>query len=259
MAAYARQTLTINGIETVVLTAGEGEPLVYLHGAGTVTGFDALLPLAERFRLIVPFHPGFGPSADDPTIDDVHDFRRHYLDLFDELGLEELSLIGHSMGGWIAANFAADHPERVRRLVLVAPLGLKVDEHPTQDVFSIPGHELGTYLAADLSVFEGHVPVPPTPEFLADGYREMTSAARVLWARPYDLKLARWLHRLRMPTLILWGEADRMIPAGQAPVWAEHIPGAEVRILPGVGHLVFDESSEAAEAGAGVVGEELAV
>jgi pimeloyl-ACP methyl ester carboxylesterase len=259
MAAYARHTLTINGIETVVLTAGEGEPLVYLHGAGTVTGFDALLPLAERFRLIVPFHPGFGPSADDPTIDDVHDFRRHYLDLFDELGLEELSLIGHSMGGWIAANFAADHPERVRRLVLVAPLGLKVDEHPTQDLFSIPGPELGTYLAADLSVFEGHVPVPPTPEFLADGYREMTSAARVLWARPYDLKLARWLHRLRMPTLILWGEADRMIPAGQAPVWAEHIPGAEVRILPGVGHLVFDESSEAAEAVAGFVGEELAV
>jgi pimeloyl-ACP methyl ester carboxylesterase len=259
MAAYSQEHLTINGVDTVVQIAGEGEPLVYLHGAGTVTGFDALLPLAERFKLIVPFHPGFGPSADDPTIDDVHDYRRHYLDLFDELGLEELSLIGHSMGGWIAANFAADHPERVRRLVLVAPLGLKVDEHPTQDLFTIPGPELATYLAADLSVFEGHVPVPPTPEFLADGYREMTSAARVLWARPYDLKLGRWLHRLRMPTLILWGDADRMIPPGQAPVWAEHIPGAELRMLPGVGHLVFDESSEAAEAVAGFVGEELTV
>src|SRR5919198_502396 len=219
MAAYTEERLTINGVETVVQVAGEGEALVYLHGAGTVTGFDALLPLAERFRLIVPFHPGFGPSADDPAIDDVHDYRRHYLDLFDELGLEELSLVGHSMGGWIAANFAADHPERVRRLVLV----------------------------------------PPTPEFLADGYREMTSAARVLWARPYDLKLGRWLHRLKMPTLILWGDADRMIPPGQAPVWADLIPGAEVRILPGVGHLAFDESSEAAQAVAGFVGEELAV
>jgi pimeloyl-ACP methyl ester carboxylesterase len=259
MAAYARDTLTINGIETVVLSAGDGEPLVYLHGAGTVTGFDALLPLAERFRLIVPVHPGFGESADDPAIDDVHDYRRHYLDLFDELGLEQLSLIGHSMGGWIGSNFAIDHPERVRRLVLVAPLGLKVDEHPTVDIFTIPGHEIGAWLANDLSVFEGHVPVPPTPEFLADGYREMTSAARVLWARPYDLKLARWLHRLTMPTLILWGDADRVIPAGQAPVWAEHIPGAEVKVLPGVGHLVFDESAEAAEAVAGFVGEELTV
>jgi pimeloyl-ACP methyl ester carboxylesterase len=259
MPAYARDTLTINGIETVVQSAGEGEPLVYLHGAGTVTGFDALLPLAERFRLIVPIHPGFGASADDPAIDDVHDYRRHYLDLFDALGLEQLSLIGHSMGGWIAANFAIDHGERVRRLVLVSPLGLKVDEHPTQDIFTIPGPEIGAWLASDLSVFEGHVPVPPTPEFLADGYREMTSAARVLWARPYDLKLARWLHRLSMPTLILWGEADRLIPVGQAPVWAEQISGAEVRTLPGVGHLVFDESPEAAEAVAGFVGEELTV
>ena len=259
MAAYTRQTFTINGIETVVQTAGEGEPLVYLHGAGTVTGFDALLPLAERFRLIAPFHPGFGASADDPSIDDVQDYRRHYLELFDELGLGEISLIGHSLGGWIGSHFAADHPERVRRLVLVAPLGLKVDEHPTQDIFTIPGPELGAYLANDLSVFEGHVPVPPTPEFLADGYRETTSAARVLWARPYDLKLRRWLHRLTMPTLLLWGEADRIVPVGQAPVWAQLIPGAEVRTLPGVGHLVFDETPEAAEAVAGFVGEELTV
>ena len=259
MAGYASQTLSINGIQTVVQSAGEGEPLVYLHGAGTVTGFDALLPLAERFRLVVPIHPGFGASADDPSIDDVHDYRRHYLDLFDELGLGEISLIGHSMGGWIGANFAADHPERIRRLVLVAPVGLKVDEHPTQDIFTIPGPELGAYLCTDLSVFEGHVPVPPTPEFLADSYRELTSAARVLWARPYDLKLSRWLHRLTMPTLILWGEADRVVPVGQAPFWAQHIPGAEVRTLPGVGHLVFDETADACEAVAGFVGEELTV
>ena len=259
MAAYSQQTVTINGVDTVVQSAGAGEPLVYLHGAGTVTGFDALLPLAERFKLVVPLHPGFGASADDPTIDDVHDYRRHYLDLFDELGIGELSLIGHSMGGWIAANFAADHAERVRRLVLVAPVGLKVDEHPTQDVFTIPGPELGTYLAADLSVFEGHIPMPPTPEFLADGYREMTSAARLLWERPYDLKLGRWLHRLKMPTLILWGDADTLIPPGQAPVWAELIAGSEVRVLPGVGHLLFDESSDAVDAVADFVGQELTV
>jgi pimeloyl-ACP methyl ester carboxylesterase len=259
MPGFSEQRLTIKGIETVVQIAGDGEPLVFLHGAGTVTGFDALLPLAERFRLVVPFHPGFGPSADDTTIDDVHDYRRHYLDLFDELELERFALVGHSMGGWLAANFAADHGERVSQLVLGAPLGMKVDEHPTVDIFTIPGEQLLAYLAEDQSVFESHVPLPPTPEFLADRYRESTSTARVLWARPYDLKLHRWLHRLRMPTLLLWGEKDRIIPAAQAPAWAELIPGAEVRTFPGVGHLLFDESSEAIEAMGAFVGEGLAV
>ena len=259
MPAYREERLVIKGIETVVQIAGEGEPLVFLHGAGTVTGFDALLPLAERFQLVVPPHPGFGLSADDPSIDDVNDYRRHYLDLLDELGIGEMALVGHSMGGWIAATFAADHGERVRRLVLAAPFGLKVDEHPTVDFLSIPGEELPGYLTADLSIFGPHVPDPPTPEFLADRYRETTSAARLVWARPYDLKLARWLHRLKMPTLILWGDADGLIPAGQAPVWAELVAGSEVRMLPGVGHLLFDESSDAVDAIADFVGEELTV
>jgi pimeloyl-ACP methyl ester carboxylesterase len=259
MAAYSEERFDINGVETVVQVAGDGEPLVFLHGAGTVTGFDALLPLAERFRLIVPFHPGYGPSADDTTVDSIHDLRRHYLDLLDELGVDEFALAGQSLGGWLAASFAVDHSERVKRLVLAAPVGLKVDEHPTLDIFAVPGEELPGYLTANLSVFEGHVPMPPTPEFLADRYRELTSTARILWARMYDLKLPRWLHRLSMPTLILWGDADRIVPVEQAAVWADLVPGAEVKTLPGVGHLMFDESSDAVDAVAAFVGEELTV
>jgi pimeloyl-ACP methyl ester carboxylesterase len=259
MATFSEERFTIRGVETVVLSAGTGDPLVFFHGAGTTTGFDALLSLAERFRLVVPYHPGFGPSADDTTVDDIHDYRRHYLDLLDELGIGEFALAGQSMGGWLAANFAVDHAERVRRLVLAAPVGLKVEEHPTTDIFAIEPEEVLGHLTADMSVFEGHVPEPPTPEFLADRYREATSAARLLWARPYDLKLDRWLHRLRMPTLILWGEADRLIPVQQAPIWAQLIPGAELRTLPGVGHLIFDESREAVDALGAFVGEELPV
>ena len=262
MASYREESFDLRGIETVVQIAGEGDPLVFLHGAGTVTGFDALLPLAERFRLIVPFHPGFGPSADDTTVDDIHDYRRHYLDLFDELGLAEMALAGHSMGGWLAANLAADHTERVTRLafaVLAAPFGMRVDEHPTTDFLAIPGDQLPPYLTADMSIFEGHVPMPPTPEFLADRYRESTSAARLMWTRPCDLKLHRWLHRLRMPTLILWGDADRLIPVEQAAVWADLIPDTETRTLPGVGHLMFDESREAVDALGSFVGEGLTV
>ena len=259
MPEFREEHFDVNGIDTAVLTAGEGHPFVYFHGAGTITGFDALLPLAERFRLIVPYHPGYGASADDPSIDDMHDYIRHYLDLLEELGVDELSLAGHSTGGYMAAMFAIYQAPRIRRLELLSPIGLRVPEHPTIDIFSVPDEEVFSYITADMSVLEGKVPLPPTPEFLADRYRESTSTARIFWARTYDIKLTKWLHRLTMPTLLLWGDADRLIPVEQARVWAEHIPGAEVKILPGVGHLILDESREAVDIVGDFAGAELTV
>jgi pimeloyl-ACP methyl ester carboxylesterase len=259
MAEYGEQRFDVNGVDTVVHTAGEGEPLVFLHGAGTATGFDCLLPLADRFKLIQPYHPGFGLSADDPSIDSVQDYVLHYLDLFDQLELESFFLVGQSGGGWMSSWLAVLQPSRVSRLVLGAPFGLRVPEHPTVDIFSIPDEEVLAALAADMSVFDGKVPLPPTPEFLAERYREATSWARVGWQRPYDLKLAKWLHRATMPSLVLWGEADALIPVQQAPVWAGLLPNAEVRTLAGVGHLLFDESREALDAVAEFLAAELRV
>jgi pimeloyl-ACP methyl ester carboxylesterase len=258
-ASFTERRVDVNGVDVAVLEAGRGEPLVFFHAAGTVTGFDSLLPLAERFRLVVPHHPGFGSSADDPTVTRVEDLARHYLDLLDALGIRELSLVGHSLGGYLAATFAIDSAERVRRLVLASPIGLRVPEHPTTDVFTIPGRQLLAHLSADPSVFDGKVPDPLTPEYLARSYREAASAARILWERPYDPRLPRWLHRLTMPTLLLWGDADRIVPVEQLDVWADLVPGAERRVLGGVGHLLFDESAGAVAAVAEFVGEELTV
>jgi pimeloyl-ACP methyl ester carboxylesterase len=248
MPDYREEHVDVNDIETAVFTAGEGDPLVFFHGAGTVTGFDCLLPLAERFRLVVPHHPGYGASADDTSIDDIHDYVRHYLDLFDLLGIDRLSLVGHSMGGYMAATFAVYEASRITSLVLASPTGLRVKEHPTADVFAIPDEELLGRLTANPAIFEGKVPMPPPPEFLAERYRESTSTARLLWDRMYDLKLPKWLHRLTMPTLVIWGDRDAIIPVEQAAVWAELIPGATTTILPGLGHLLFDESREAVDA-----------
>jgi len=244
MPEFAEERYTVNGVDVVVAMAGDGPPLLFFHGAGTLTGFDALLPLAERFRLIAPYHPGYGPSADDTTVDSIHDYLLHYLDLLDQLELDEFTLAGHSMGGLLAAWLAIEQTARVRRLVLVSPLGLRVPEHPTVDIFALPDEELLSYVAVDMSVFDGKVPMPPTPEFLAERYRESTSTARMFWNRNYDVKLPRWLHRLTMPTLLLWGELDRLIPSAQASRWAELVPNAEVKILPGVGHLPLEETPD---------------
>jgi len=253
---FREERFEVNGIDTAVLVAGEGDPLVYLHGAGTAFGFDHLLPLAERARLVVPYHPGFGASADDPSIDSLHDYVLHYLDLFDVLGIEELSLAGESMGGCIAAWFAIEQANRVRRLVLLSPFGLRVPGHPSTDFFSIPDEEIPEHLVADTSIFAG-APAP-SPEFLADRYREATSFARVAWESPYDRKLPRWLHRITAPTLLLWGEADRLHPVGQAAAWAELIPDAQVKTFPGVGHVPVVESPDAIPAIASFVGAQVA-
>jgi len=259
MPGFDEERLSVNGIETVVLTAGEGQPLVFLHGAGTITGFDALLPLAERFRLVVSHHPGFGDSADDPSVSRVEDYVLHHLDLIDQLELDEFSLVGHSLGAYIASWFSIYETARVRRLVLAAPMGLRVPEHPTVDIFTVPDPEVPQVLAENLSIFEPHVPMPPTPEFLAARYRESTSFARIAWGRMYDLKLPKWLHRLTMPTQLIWGGDDKLIPAAQAEVWAEYIPNAEVKVIPGAGHLLFDESRDALDAVADFVEQEVKV
>ena len=246
MPAYAEARHDINGIDTAVFTAGEGAPIVVLHGGGTAPGFDELLPLADGARLILPIHPGFGTSADDPSIDCVQDYVMHYLELLDCLGLDEVSLVGHSLGGCFAATLALQQPDRVRRLVLMAPWGLHVPEYPTVDFFSIPEEQVLAYLYSEVTQFDG-LP-PPPPEFLAERAREAVSLARVAGQRPYDAKLRKWLHRISSPTLILWGEADRLIPVGQAVVWAGLIRGSEVRTFAGAPHLLFNESPDAVTA-----------
>ena len=137
-AQFKRETHTINGVKTVVLTAGKGEPLVFLHGAGIWHGINFALPWTEKFRVIVPFHPGFGESGDDPAMNDLHDYVMHYLDLFDALGIAKTRLVGFSLGGWLAAKFAVAHGDRVERLVLVGPAGLRGKEQPKGDVLSLP-------------------------------------------------------------------------------------------------------------------------
>jgi pimeloyl-ACP methyl ester carboxylesterase len=247
MDGFEEQHLGVDGLETAFLVAGEGDPLVFFHGGGIVEGFDCFLPLAERFRLVVPYHPGFGPTADDPGAESVDDWVRHYVALFDLLGIETLTLFGHSLGGWLAARLAGDHVDRVRRLVLACPFGLDVPEHPLANVRGLPPEEVYGVLTRDPTVFEGRLRLPLDDAFLAERGREARSIMQVV-PGPFDPALPRRIARLTMPTLLLWGDDDQVVPPGHAPIWDAALPNAELRIFAGRGHLLFHEDPDAVRA-----------
>jgi pimeloyl-ACP methyl ester carboxylesterase len=247
MGNFVRETYTVDGVKTVVYSGGKGEPVVFFHGAGTADGFDFAEPWTEKFRVIVPYHPGFGESDDDPTFTDLHDYVMHYLELFDALHLDRFNLVGLSLGGYLAAKFAAEHGHRVKKLALIAPAGMIEPQHPMLDILAVPGEQVPQLLVSNFEVLKKRLPEKPDIEFIAARYRESTTVARLLWEHPADPKFMRYLHRIQMPTLILWGDEDKIIPVEQTQAWRKFIPNAEIKVYKGAGHLVHLEKTEAVE------------
>jgi len=246
---FKRETHTVNGLKTTVLTAGRGEPLVFFHGAGLWHGINFALPWTEKFRVILPIHPGFDEADDDPAMTNANDYVMHYLDLFDTLGLDKVRLVGFSLGGWLAANFAVQQGHRVERLVLIGPAGLRGKERPKGDLFLLPPEEIPSLLVSNFDVIKPYLPDNPKDlDFMGARYREVGTLARLWWEHPYDTKLPRYLHRLTMPTLLVWGEDDRLLSVQNAELWRAHIPKVEFQTFKGAGHLVLDEKREAVDA-----------
>ena len=248
-AQFKREIHTVNGLKTTVLTAGRGEPLVFFHGAGVWHGIKFAVPWTEKFRVIFPLHPGLDEADDDPAMTSANDYVMHYLDLFDTLGLDKIRLVGFSLGGWLAANFAVQQRHRVERLVLVGPAGLRGKEMPKGDLFLLPPEQLPSLLVSNFDVIKPYLPENPKDlDFMGARYREGGTLARLWWEQPYDRKLPRYLHRLTMPTLLVWGEEDKLLPIQNAELWRQAIPKAQFQSFKRAGHLVLDESRDAVDA-----------
>jgi pimeloyl-ACP methyl ester carboxylesterase len=249
---FERQTYDVNGTTTVVLAAGDPDapPIVFLHGAGTFHGWAFAGPWASSFRVLVPHHPGYGESGDLDGLQDLHDLVLHYTELFDQLGLTaDVNLVGFSLGGLLAARFAIEQKHRLRRLVLVAPAGLRVPGVDVDDLFRIPPEELPGRLVHRMETLLPHLPTDPHDvDFIVDRYRETRTTAIMLWEHPYDRVVPRWLGRVDVPALVVWGDEDALLPAALAPAWAALLPDATVATFPDAGHLVLDESPDAVTA-----------
>jgi pimeloyl-ACP methyl ester carboxylesterase len=214
---------------------------MYWHGRGTWHGFTWARELQDHCTVLLPYHPGFGESADDPKIGSVDDYVPHYVALFDQLRLPPLPLIGASFGGFMAAHFAMAHAERISKLILAAPFGLSSPEYPRPDYQSVPLEELPAWFVVDTTLVQSFWP----DRWLERRAREQASGERALAGSRTGEAWAAGLRALKMPALILWGRSDRLLPAGLASLWQQALPHAQVRIIDHAGHLLLDESARA--------------
>ncbi len=245
--SFEKRTVVIRGKTVTYLVKGEGKDVVFLHGTGTFPGFDSLADIASRNRLIIPFHPNFGESDDDTDIVQIGDYVLHYMDFFDALALDQFSLGGFSLGGWIAAEFAIRQPDRLAALFLAAPAGLDLPAIPLPDLFQVAPADIPAHLTHDPSVALRYFPTAPDSRFDEALGREMGALALVHATDGRgNPKLGHWLHRLHMPTLILWGEEDRVIPVQYAEEWQRGTDEARLEKLGATGHLLFEEAPAAA-------------
>lgn len=240
--------LSRSGLDVRYFRAGRGEPLLFLHHVLGLVGFEPVLArLAESFDVIAPYAPGWGPAKDDlPKIDEGPlDLTLHHLDLLDALGVARPHVVGISIGAWMAAELAAIAPDRVRRLVLVNPLGLWLEESPGEDPFAQHPGFPSTVLFSEPEMrqrflFEGRDKLDAhVDELLA-----LRAAAKFLWPIP-DTGVSKRLRRISAPTLVVTSEKDAIVPAPYGAAWQSAIRGAERAILPKAGHLAELEQPEA--------------
>jgi len=244
------ETITVNGIATRLLQGGEGPPLLYLHGAAPSGDW---LPihrrLSKRFHVYAPDHPGFGYTPRPEWLTDMGDLVLHYEELLRAIGLEKPAVVGFSLGGWIAAEFAAFYPERVSALVLLNAGGLHVEDHLLPDLFGLEGKELARTIFHDPECAAAFFASQRDPEQRARHWRGMTTLALLAWNPWFDPKLRGRLRRIAVPTLALWSEYDRLIPPVYGQAYRDAIPGAVFELLPDCGHMApLERPEEVAEA-----------
>lgn len=241
---------TIAGCKVSMLRGGKGAPLLFLHGAsgaGMWTPF--LKSLAEKFDVIVPEHPGFGKSDSPDWLDNIGDVAFFYLDFIEKLALRDVHIVGSSLGGWIATELAVRNTNAIRTLTLIAPAGIHVKGVPKGDIFLWTPEERVRNLFVDQSLADAMLKMMPSDEQRKIMVRNALTTALLGWQpRFYNPHLRKWLHRINRPTLLIWGDSDKVFPAAYGPAYRDLIPGAKLEVFPQCGHLPHVEKAGAAVA-----------
>jgi pimeloyl-ACP methyl ester carboxylesterase len=244
-ALTSRTIETAKGTTVNVFEGGTGPEVLFLHGAGGLLGAEDpfLLRLAESFSVHAPEWPGYGASEGEELLEDMLDFTLHGWDCADVLGLDRPHVVGHSMGGMIAAEMCSVDNRRAASLSLVAPAGMWLDEHPIPDIFGVLPFELPGLLfhdpAAGAAALTGGMDFSDENaliDFFIRNARQLGTAGKILFPIP-NRRLSKRIYRLTAPTLLVWGESDALIPPVYAERWQGLLPSADLVTVAEAGHM----------------------
>ena len=249
MVEYSHVTVPVRGgkFQVQMVEGGAGDNLIFLHGEDGATEWTPFLDLlAQHFHVYAPAHPGQGGSNGLQYLDDLWDLVVFYEELMQELGIDRVHAVGHSYGGLLAAELASHRPEKVSRLVLINSLGLWLDDAPIADFFVLTAEErakmfwFDSECAAAKAAFAQ--PSDPEEKMESDLSRTETLAAvgKFIWPIP-DKGLTKRIHRITMPTLLLWGDSDGMIPMKYGQAFKDLLPNSSLKVIEKAGHLPQDE------------------
>ena len=233
-------TIAVQGIDLQVVRRGTGRPLLLLHGGDGPQGLvPCLMRLAERFDVIAPTHPGFAGTDIPEPFDTLEDLVYLYLDLLDVLDLHDVILMGMSMGAWVAVEIAVRNTSRLSQIILVDAVGIKPGDRDTRDIADIFGGP-----APEVAKLLFHDPAQaPSLATMTDEQVTRLAGDRIAHAmytwEPYmhNPQLQYRLHRINVPTLLLWGASDGVVPVAYAEAYRQMIPGARLVVIPEAGHL----------------------
>jgi pimeloyl-ACP methyl ester carboxylesterase len=233
--------IDVRGQSLRLCEAGSGAPLLFLHGAGGPNWYPLLEMLSAHWHVIAPEHPGFGRSSLPEWMMGVGDLAYFYLDFLEARELRDVHLVGHSLGGWTAAEIAVRSTSRLRDLTLLAPAGTVSATTAYGDIFLWTPEEHARNSFFDQTMAEERIRALPNADF--DVFlQNRSAAARLAWSpRLHNPQLPTWLHRIDVPTLLVWGREDRIVPFVCHEAFLKNIPGAQLATFPRLGHALHSE------------------
>jgi pimeloyl-ACP methyl ester carboxylesterase len=245
-ADYSTSAVTVRGCRIRLMRGGAGDPLIYLHGASGASWLPFLQGLTKHFDVIAPEHPGFGESDTPDWLDNIHDLAYFYLDVLDALKLKGAHLVGNSLGGWIAAELAVRSTQHLASLTLAGSAGLYVPGVAQVDSFLISDEQRLHYFFYDPNKAKEMIARVLSPDMEDVALKNRTTTAKLSWQpRSHDPDLPKWLHRIDIPTLLVWGDTDRAFPKEHGLAYEKAIPGAKLVIIPDCGHVPQIEQPDA--------------